>query len=290
MTITQEHTGTEHAAALTSLWLEITGKCQLRCGSCYAGSGPDGTHGTMKPEDWERVLQEAAVLGASRVTVIGGEPALNPDLPRIVRHALDLRLHVEVYTNLVAVTPDLWDVFELPGVSLATSWYSNDRLEHKAITGRDTFRQTLGNIEEAVRRGIPLRAGVVDGILPGQYAKEGEELLRGQGVTKIGTDRVREFGRGTIPDPTQACGRCGHGRAAVLPDGSVTPCPMTRWMQAGSVHDAELGTILEQVTEMAGTLPEPRRDVNACNPDSDGGDCSPAETDACGPSYCNPDG
>lgn len=124
------------------------------------------------------------------------------------------------------------------GVRLATSWYSNDRGERQQITGRDTFRQTPANIQAAIWREIPLRAGLIDGILPGQHTAEGEEPLRASGVANIGTDHLREFGRGTLPDPTQPCGHCGHGRAAILPDGTVAPCPMTRWLKAGNVHSA----------------------------------------------------
>jgi MoaA/NifB/PqqE/SkfB family radical SAM enzyme len=307
MTVTHETpAAVTERGPLSSLWAEITGQCQLTCLHCYAASGPEGTHGTMTAGDWERVLAEAASLGARLVCFIGGEPCLHPDLPRLVRHALGLGMATEVFSNLVSVRPDLWDLFELPGVRLATSWYSSDRIEHKQITGRDTWRQTLSNIEEAVRREIPLRVGLIDGILPGQHAQDGEELLRARGVTDIGGDHLREFGRGTVPAPDQACGNCGHHRAAVLPDGSVTPCPLTRWMKAGNVRATGLADTLGTVTEMAATLPargpkcfpdectpdlKPRAPELACRPDA----CYPESriTRVCNPncipdSYCNP--
>jgi MoaA/NifB/PqqE/SkfB family radical SAM enzyme len=245
----------------------------------------------MTPDDWERVLSEASALGTRMVCFIGGEPTLNPALPRLVRHALSLGMGAEVYSNLVHLTPPLWNLFETPGVHLATSWYSSERLEHRQITGRDTHRQTLANIEEAVRREIPLRVGLIDGILPGQHAEDGAELLRARGVTDIGTDHLREFGRGTSPHPSQACGNCGHHRAAVLPDGTVTPCPMTRWMEAGSVHDTALSDIMASVTEKAAMLPARLPD---CAPFDD---CKPGAQEPCDPNIqsiqgsreCRPD-
>ena len=300
MTIT--HAPASPAATSTplrSLWAELTGKCQLSCLHCYAGSGPDGTHGTMTADQWETALTQAAALGARMVCFIGGEPTLHPDLPRLVHHTLNLGMQAEVFSNLVHVTPELWDLFGTPGVRLATSWYSNERLEHKQITGRDTHRQTLANIEEAVRREIPLRVGVIDGILPGQRTEEGIELLRARGVTDIGGDHLREFGRGTNPDPTQACGNCGHHRAAVLPDGSVTPCPLTRWMNAGNVTTTPLADILGTVTQVAATLPNNRM-TGDCAPDclpadnvcGPGGNCRPTRTDVQSRSIrqaCDPD-
>jgi hypothetical protein len=144
-----------------------------------------------------------------------------------------------------------------------------------------------------VRRGITLRVGLIDGILPGQHAAEGKELLRAHGVTDIGGDHLREFGRGTNPDPSQACGNCGHHRAAVLPDGSVTPCPLTRWMKPGNVLETPLADTLGTVTSVASTLSAryPDRDSNikiaqdsckpTCIPDSY---CNPL----CSPGACKP--
>ena len=299
MTITHDNPAPVTDRPLRSLWAEITGKCQLSCIHCYAGSGPDGTHGTMTPGQWETALTDAAALGNRMVCFIGGEPTLSPLLPRLARHALSTGMDAEVYTNLVHVTPQLWELFQTPGVRLATSWYTSERLEHQQITGRDTHRQTLANIEEALRRNIPLRAGLIDGILPGQHTQDGAELLRARGVTHIGTDHLRQFGRGTNPDPTQACGNCGHHRAAILPTGDVTPCPLTRWMQAGNITTTPLADIVGTVTEIATTLPaRADRCEPACMPDAQEPcppTCRPSASTAqtgnreCMPDYyCNP--
>ena len=57
---------------ITGIWAELTGKCQIACLHCYAGSGPDGTHGTMTSERWETTLADAAALGARTACFIGG--------------------------------------------------------------------------------------------------------------------------------------------------------------------------------------------------------------------------
>lgn len=288
MTITHERagaTGNQKDRRLTQLWAELGLECALECVHCYANAGPGKGFGTMTADDWERVIRQAAALGCGLVTFIGGEPTMHPALGRLVRLAVAAGLKAEIYSNLVHVSAGTWELCEMPEVSLATSWYSDSRGEHKAITGRDTWRQTRGSIIEALHRGIPIRVGLVSGIVPGQRVAEAEQEMRAIGVARIGTDHLREFGRGTVPAPDQACGNCGHGRAAVLPDGTVTPCPMTRWMGAGNVRDAELGTILDSVTMLASALPA--RAVRAvCDPD----DCRPDVYCAplCGPSACKP--
>jgi MoaA/NifB/PqqE/SkfB family radical SAM enzyme len=282
-----------------SIWVELTGKCQLECVHCYAGSSPEGDHGDMTAEDWEKVLDDARALGARFVCFIGGEPTLNPDLPRLVRHALAIGMEAEVFSNLVAVSAATWELLRTPGVRLATSWYTDDREQHKAIAQRDTWRQTKANIAKAVMYGIPLRAGVIDGLVPGQRYSEGIALLREMGVTDIGGDHLREFGRGTTCDPTQGCGNCGAGRAAILPDGSVTPCPLTRWMKAGNVHEAPLGEHIEEVRSQASVIPNWRGHAyDSCVPNGNCGpdgpcvpktaDCMPICAPYCGPSTCKP--
>ncbi|MGH3933127.1 MAG: hypothetical protein ACRDTF_24495 [Pseudonocardiaceae bacterium] len=65
-----------------------------------------------------------AQLGGRMVQFIGGEPTLHRSLPAFVNHALTGGLEVEVFSNLVHVSTQLWEVFAQPGVRLATSYYS----------------------------------------------------------------------------------------------------------------------------------------------------------------------
>lgn len=227
-------------------WLEITGKCQLECTHCYADSGPTGTHGSLMIEDWLRVIDQLADGGVRAVQFIGGEPTLHPGLPGLVNHARRRQLIVEVFSNLVHVPPGLWRVFEQSGVSLATSYYSDDAAEHAAITRRPTHGRTRANIAEAVDRGIPVRAGVLD-LAAGQRSEQAQQELVSLGVDEIGTDTLRKVGRGAgsrAPSASQLCGSCTSGVIAISPQGTVWPCVFARWMPLGNVLDHELADIL----------------------------------------------
>lgn len=101
--------------ATTFAWLEITGKCQLECTHCYADSGPTGSHGQMRRQDWERVIDELAEAGVTMVQFIGGEPMLHPDLGALIDRATTRGLQVEVYSNLVHVPASIWPLLERPG-------------------------------------------------------------------------------------------------------------------------------------------------------------------------------
>lgn len=272
------------------LWLEITGRCQLACGHCYAESGPSGTHGMMTASDWLRVLDEAAALGVGMVQFIGGEPTLHPDLVHLLRHAARLGLEIEVFSNLVHVTPSHWEAFELSGARLACSYYSDSPAEHSAVTGRaGSHARTRANIAEAVRRSIPLRVGVVDTV-DGQRVQEAVADLAGLGVTDVGHDRLRQVGRGVReaePGVDQLCGNCANGVLAVSPSGEVWPCVFSRWLPVGNVRDTSLSEIVfgSQLGEVREHLDGRFATAGICVPEM----CDPQCGPRCGPA-CMPQG
>ncbi|WP_308315524.1 radical SAM/SPASM domain-containing protein [Streptomyces sp. ISL-100] len=272
---------------LTTLELEITGGCQLKCTHCLSNSSPQSTHGTMTADDWRTLITDAAALDIPQVQLIGGEPTLNPAWTDLVSLALSLGRKVEVYSNLFHIRPHWWSLLSREGVTLATSWYSDDPDEHDAITTRTgSYLRTRANIQEALRRGIPLRAGIVH-INEGQRVTEARAELLSLGVTQINTDRVRAVGRAATeetPDVAELCGRCGHGRAAVLPDGSLALCVLSRFMPCGNVKDKRLADILGSPEWWAAVERIPARPHMGCTPD-DSSDCDPANTTACDPAY-----
>ncbi|GLY49976.1 hypothetical protein Lesp01_36320 [Lentzea sp. NBRC 102530] len=276
---------------VTFAWLEVTGKCQLRCDHCYADSGPAGSHGAMTTEEWASSIDQLADLGTRMVQFIGGEPTLHRGLPALVGHALDRGLAVEVFTNLVRVSADLWEVFSQPGVRLATSYYSDDAEQHERITrGRRSYERTRSNLVEAVRRSIPVRVGVID-VDEGQRVQEAVSQLRNLGVEgEVRVDRLRQVGRGVRdggPELGELCGQCGDGRVAIAPDGSVWPCVFSRWLPVGNVRQDSLANILvgPRMTETASALATEfaRRPLNPCVPNMCDPQCGPSCSPACRP-------
>lgn len=270
-------------APVTFLELEITGRCQLACTHCYAESGPGRSHGSMTVADWQRVMTEARDLGVEAVQFIGGEPTLYPALGRLIRYSLQSGWRVDVYSNLVHVTPELWELFQLPGVSLGTSWYSADPIIHAKITGTvGSFWRTQANIAEALRRGIKVRAGIVE-VVDGQDVEGARELLLKLGITAVSTDRARRVGRAARNSPTtqaELCGRCGDGRAAISGDGDVAPCVLGRFLVAGNVRTTPLADILggPALREITGSIPRDSGCVT-CTP-ADSNDCNPSRKPA----------
>lgn len=279
-------------ASIQSIELEITGTCQLQCTHCCTDSSPHTPAGTMTRKDWQDVIADVAELGIPAVQFIGGEPTLSPYLPQYIDQALDAGLDVEVYSNLTHIRPSLWNAFERKGVCLATSYYSDQAAQHEQITrGRGSHARTRANITEAVRRGVPLRAGIVD-VIEGQRVEQAEAELRRLGVQTIQVDRARKVGRAAdrtnnTPSVGELCGHCFRHRVSVSPDGVVSGCILSRFLPAGNVRVQRLSEILhsDRWTELTNSVPEPRAD--GCTP-NDSGDCDPANTIACAPKYVAP--
>ncbi|GAA2427191.1 hypothetical protein GCM10010191_45090 [Actinomadura vinacea] len=144
--------------------------------------------------------------------------------------------------------------------------------------------RTHANIQRAVSRGIPIRIGIID-TGNAQRVQETRRELEVIGVDRIDVDHVRPFGRGAdgqAPDKAGLCGRCGNGKAAIGPSGSVSPCIMSSWMSVGNVHEQALADILAG-TAMAEANASIRTVARsqACDPD---GECSPGHPG----SECNP--
>jgi MoaA/NifB/PqqE/SkfB family radical SAM enzyme len=265
------------------LELEITQFCQLKCTHCYSDSGPDGGRGTMTPEDWQRLMDQAAAIGVRTVQFIGGEPTLDPDMPSLARYALAIGLNVDIKTNLVHVTPELWELFAQPRVSVGFSWYSADPAKHAEVTGsKASYARTRANVIEAVRRGVRLNAGVVE-VVEGQDIDAAVAELRALGVTSINADRARGVGRaanGAEPVVSELCGQCGKGRAAIGMDGQLTPCVLGRFLVAGNVKETPLGDLFAsgQWREILASVPEQNACVT-CTP-GDSNDCNPSRKPA----------
>ncbi|MEV0438960.1 radical SAM/SPASM domain-containing protein [Streptomyces spectabilis] len=271
---------------LDSLELEITGGCQLTCTHCLSESSPQGTHGAMAPADWKQVIEDAAALEIPGLQLIGGEPTLYPHWVELVDLALSLGRRVEVFSNLFHVAPKWWSVLSREGVTLATSYYSDRADEHDRITTRPgSHARTRANLVEAHRRGIPVRVGILE-VFDGQRVAEACTEIEAMGIADVDTDRVRAVGRAAgsaAPSADALCGRCGRGKAAVLPNGDLALCVLSRFMPCGNVREQRLAELVgsERWWQAVGKVPPPG--PTACQPD--GSDCNPAKTPACLPKF-----
>ncbi len=136
----------------------LTYRCNLSCSFCYAGCGKPGPASggeavEMSDEEVCRVLETIRRdARCPSVSFTGGEPTLRPGLPRLVRHAKDLGLSVNLISNGQRIDDHLAD--ELAGSGLDSAQLSLEGSEaglHDDLVGRDGAFARLWEAAERLR-------------------------------------------------------------------------------------------------------------------------------------------
>lgn len=283
---------------LSFLWLEITGKCNLTCGHCYADSGPLAeVYGSMTFDDWTRVLDEAADLGCRQVQFIGGEPTMHPHLSDLVDRANHKGFEfIEVFTNATRLGSELVGCFRRNRVQVATSFYSDDPSTHDRITRvHGSWARTVEGIRKVVDAGLSLRAGLIEMEENAGHFERTSKFLQELGVSSIGNDRRRGVGRGDMLDIgerrerfEELCGHCWEGKLCVTPSGESFPCVFSRATPLGDARSGLTAILMGQkLWTFRSALHEytqSQGSITNCHPD-----CSPACNPTCNPNNpCNP--
>lgn len=292
----------EHAAESMSnneshgfLWLELTNQCNLQCVHCYAESGPEaGCHDRLGRSDYERLISEGYELGYRQVQFIGGEPTLNPDLLHFVKLASETGYtFIEVFSNLTRLSEELLECFRRYRVHVATSVYAPDEVTHDAVTRvQGSFRRTTRNLERMIASGIPVRAGTIDMPQNSARAEETIRFLGKLGVTQVGHDRLRHFGRSSADGHEcleELCGNCAGNTLCVAPDGRVSPCIMSKAWSVGTVLKQPLADLARspQLQSLRSAIHEKVVKPRMAREMVDGKYIHPARRADCDPS-CNP--
>lgn len=256
------------------LFIELTGRCNERCLHCYASSGPE-VESELSLDEVLGALNDAKELGFRAVQFTGGDPLISKHLRSSVGRARELGFEsIEVYTNGIALTPELADFLASQGVRMAVSVYSHRPEIHDAVTQtHDSHTRTLRAIRLAVERSIPIRVSV---ILRDENQADTEAVRRmvlelGVPADQVACDRERPVGRGSwkesapIPESEEQLvhasplGKGGEGsemprgqaKLAINYEGDVVPCIFDRRTRLGSIRERSLSDILSQPVRAA---------------------------------------
>ncbi|WP_399139061.1 SPASM domain-containing protein [Streptomyces sp. NBUA17] len=170
-------------------------------------------------------------------------------------------------------------------VRLATSYYSDTAADHDAVTARKgSHTRTRASIQRAQQVGLALRGGVIQ-VRPEQRTVQAQQDLNELGLTVVGADRSRAFGRagrGAAPTMADLCGHCADGKVAIGPDGDVWPCVLGRFISLGNVKGAPIADIWSgPATRRA------RSEIQAAHGNLPAQSCTPPQfLPMCGP--CSP--
>jgi PqqA peptide cyclase len=147
---------------LYTLIAELTYRCPLHCAYCSnptdLADHPDRLHA----EDWLRVFEQAAQLGALQLNLSGGEPLLRKDLERLVAGARRLDFYTNLITSGVPLTRERLARLRDAGLdSVQVSVQDSRSSEAAHIAGRDSFQQKQAVCRWVKELGLPLTINVV---------------------------------------------------------------------------------------------------------------------------------
>ncbi|MDR2945355.1 MAG: radical SAM protein [Candidatus Adiutrix sp.] len=133
--------------------LELTNRCQLDCFFCSRQSSTRPL-GDISLETVARIVEEAAAHKECGLRLTGwGEPLLHPQAGEAVRLIKKAGLPLKIYTNGLALTPELMDLFiELEVDDLQFSMQGLTPEQYEFNRRRSSYARLRHNIEMAAAR------------------------------------------------------------------------------------------------------------------------------------------
>jgi organic radical activating enzyme len=84
---------------INTLQMFITNDCNLHCTGCFARNIMGDHESYMEYDEYEGAVIDAALKGCKRVTLIGGEPFLHPNITKFINFNKSIGLKTTIYTN-----------------------------------------------------------------------------------------------------------------------------------------------------------------------------------------------
>ena len=192
----------EGVPPLISLYLYISGSCNLACRHCwisptYIKGGNGGRH--VRVDHVRKTIREALPLGLQTVKLTGGEPMLHPQFREVVSVADSESLEIHIETNGTLINQEL-AVFlkHKENVTfISVSVDGTDAKTHDSLRGvSGSFDQAISGIRNLVEQGFQpqlictLHRGNVS--LVGKVIQFAEDL----GCGSVKFNHVQQVGRG----------------------------------------------------------------------------------------------
>lgn len=263
-----------------TLFFEITDRCNHTCFYCCKSfRGQPGI--TMTPEALDKVLS----LPASGLVISGGEPSLAKEAVAYVLGRATVP--VVINTNLSCWTPDEM-AFLNHRVRFNISIPSANEGTFRDITGADTFRRVMDNLELADRdstiivivheRNREELASTVNrlavrgfrhfGFQPAYGMASSEVTLAVKAIERVWAAYPHLYIKGIAPwpgserTPVPFLHRCnaGSGRLVILSDGSIVPCACGGLPVVGAL-DSDVGELFQSGESFHHSFPLERREL-----------------------------
>ncbi len=187
---------------LTSLYLYISGSCNLACKHCWIApefkENPENGK-FVKPEYVKEAIIQAKPLGLCSVKLTGGEPLLHPEFKKIVDIIEKENIRFTIETNGILIDKNMADFLKnrerKPFISVSID--GANAKTHEDLRGvKGCFNQAIEGIKHLVKAGF--RVQLICTLHKGNVSemKDVVKLAQKIGCGSVKFNHVQEVGRG----------------------------------------------------------------------------------------------
>lgn len=249
--------------------LELTSRCNFHCPHCYLGT--KSTPQELGFSTVHDLLGQIQKMGIKKIHLTGGEICLRNDLIRILQLAHDQGFEIWMSTNGSLISESLTKAVEKYVSKIQVTLYALSAKEYSRFSGSaGAFRKVISAIDKLKER-CSDKLLVTFTVTPYNYQElnlfrefVGERRLESTigmtmpiGLASDDKNLVSEPYKSFISslfeefDKEGRCKVATHFRKRVckldqitiLSNGSVTICPLSRWLSFGSIYDYKLSKL-----------------------------------------------
>jgi len=137
---------------LLSMEIEVTLKCNFRCPYCYVPN-KEAPENELSLDEIKDVILQARDLGVEKIILLGGEPAIHPNILTIIRFIRNHALEVEIFTNGSMVTEDFAEELYKNRVRVVLKMNTFDEKLQDVLTGQKgsfkVIQKAFSNLRQA---------------------------------------------------------------------------------------------------------------------------------------------
>jgi pyrroloquinoline quinone biosynthesis protein E len=168
------------------LLAELTYDCPLHCAYCSNPLDLANYTDELTTTEWQRVLTEAAQLGALQLHLSGGEPLRRRDIVELVRTGNELGMYSNLVTSALGLSPARAEQLREAGLDhVQISIQADEPILSDRLAGTPSYQRKLDAARMVKELGWPLTVNVV---LHRQNLDRIEGIL--ELVEAMGADRV----------------------------------------------------------------------------------------------------
>lgn len=175
---------------INKMQLFLTNSCNLRCPHCYVHAGKQSNNELSYIEVID-LIQSFAEHGGERLVLTGGEIKMRQDLLKIIQHASNLNLKIDLLTNGILWTDDEISKISSMISSVQISIDGYDEPSNARVRGKGNFNKALNAVDCFINNGVETEVAITP--LYDENLEKNSDLYVQFGKSLIRKYRDRDF-------------------------------------------------------------------------------------------------